>query len=198
MKGVIIEVDIYSSIRTRFSEGESIRSIAKNLGISRQTVKKYCEGATHPDERKAYLRKPDVITDDVKSFILSCFKEDEEQHLNKQNHTAKRIFDRLVVEENFIGSYSSVRTVVKELKGTIAVPSQSSMHYPTNQVKQFKLTGEREQFTLIIQKLRLIFSVEGYATAVIFLFKHTNQQMKNPSLKHNKECLNTLEGYQND
>ncbi|MDD2494670.1 MAG: helix-turn-helix domain-containing protein [Tissierellia bacterium] len=42
MKGVIIEVDIYSAIRTRYSDGESIRSIAKSLGISRQTVKKYC------------------------------------------------------------------------------------------------------------------------------------------------------------
>ena len=44
MKGVIIEVDTYSKIRTLYTEGESIRSIARRLGVSRQTVKKYCEG----------------------------------------------------------------------------------------------------------------------------------------------------------
>lgn len=125
MKGVIIEVDIYSAIRTKYSEGKSIRSIAKNLGISRQTVKKYCEGATHPEIRKAYLREPDVMTDDVKNFILSCFKEDEDEKLKKQKHTAKKIYDRLVDEKNFTGSYSAVRIAVRTLKSEAAVPPQS-------------------------------------------------------------------------
>ena len=97
MKGVIIEVDLYSKIRTLYTEGESMRSIAARLGISRQTVKKYCDGNTHPDVRKSYTRKPDVITDDVKAFILSCFHQDEVENLSKQKHTAKRIYDRLVI-----------------------------------------------------------------------------------------------------
>ncbi|HBL49927.1 MAG TPA: hypothetical protein DDZ65_06765, partial [Firmicutes bacterium] len=42
MKGVIIELDMYSEIRTRYANGESIRYIAVSLGIARQTVKKYC------------------------------------------------------------------------------------------------------------------------------------------------------------
>ena len=65
---MIIEVDLYSKIRTLYTEGESMRSIATRLGISRQTVKKYCEGNTHPDVRKVYTRQPDVITEDVKSL----------------------------------------------------------------------------------------------------------------------------------
>src|SRR5665648_837249 len=115
MKGVIIEVDMYSAIRTRYIDGESIRSIAKSLNISRPTVKKYCEGATHPDVRKVYQRKPVVITDAIKSFVLSCFKQDDDENLKKQKHTAKRIYDRLVSERDFDGSYSSVRTVVRTL-----------------------------------------------------------------------------------
>ena len=39
MKGVIIEVVIYSPLRLQCTEGESIRSISQSLGISRQTVK---------------------------------------------------------------------------------------------------------------------------------------------------------------
>jgi transposase len=127
MKGVIIELDIYSAIRTRYLEGESIRSIARSLRISRPTVKKYCEGATHPEVRKPYQREPDVITDDIKAFVLGCFKQDEDENLKKQKHTAKKIYDRLVAEKDFNGSYSSVRIAVRKLKAEKTFPPQSSV-----------------------------------------------------------------------
>lgn len=124
---MIIEVDIYSAIRVRYSDGESIRSIAKSLGISRQTVKKYCEGSTHPEVRKTYQREACVLTNDVNAFILSCFKKDEDENLKKQKHTAKRIYDRLVEEKKFTGSYSSIRTAVRTLRAERTVPPQSSV-----------------------------------------------------------------------
>jgi transposase len=127
MKGVIIEMDMYSAIRLRYSDGESIRSIANSLGISRQTVKKYCEGNTHPDVRKSYERASIIVTSDVEKFILNCFKEDETENLKKQKHTAKRIYDRLVGENNFSGSYSAIRETVRKLKAEHAVPAQSDM-----------------------------------------------------------------------
>ena len=111
MKGVIIEVDTYAAIRNRYLDGESIRSIAKSLGISRQTVNKYCKGSTHPEVRKPYRREPDILTEDILSFILGCFKEDAEENLKKQRHTSKRIFDRLVNECHFTGSYATVVSV---------------------------------------------------------------------------------------
>jgi transposase len=118
-------VDIYSSIRIRYSDGESIRSIAKSLGISRQTVKKYCEGSTHPEVRKEYSRKANVLTDDITKFILECFEQDENENLKKQKHTSKRIYDRLVAEQQFTGSYSTIRTAVRALKDERTVPPQS-------------------------------------------------------------------------
>lgn len=124
---MIIEVDLYSKIRTLYTEGESMRSIATRLGISHQTVKKYCEGNTHPDVRKVYTRQPDVITEDVKSFILSCFHQDEAENLTKQKHTAKRIYDRLVSEKAFSGSYSAVRVAVRNLKAEHMVPKYADI-----------------------------------------------------------------------
>ena len=57
---MIIEIDIYSSIRRNYESGELLRSISNSLGILCQTVKKYCEGDTHPSEInfefKEYLR----------------------------------------------------------------------------------------------------------------------------------------------
>ena len=127
MKGVIIEVDLYSQIRTLYTEGESKRSIASRLGISRQTVNKYCEGNTHPDVRKTYIRAPDIVTDDVKAFIIGCMNQDRVEKLHKQKHTAKRIFDRLAFEKGFTGSYSAIRDIVRTIKAEYSVPLKADV-----------------------------------------------------------------------
>ena len=124
---MIIEVDLYHQIRTRYIDGESIRSIARSLGISRQTVKKYCEGNTHPDVRKEYSRQTEVITEDVRKFILACFDEDRQTKLSKQKHTAKRIYDRLVKEKDFKGGESTIRKAVKALRIESSIPPQADV-----------------------------------------------------------------------
>ena len=124
---MIIEVDMYYQIRSFHNEGKSIRWIAKTLGISRQTVRKYCEGDTHPDVRKDYSREPAVINDAVKEFILNCFYEDDLEGLPKQKHTARKIYDRLVNEMDFTGGESTVRRAVRELKKEYQVPPQADV-----------------------------------------------------------------------
>ena len=49
---MVITVNDYKQIRQRYLAGESQRSIARALGISRNTVKKYCAGEAVPWERK--------------------------------------------------------------------------------------------------------------------------------------------------
>ena len=120
-------MDMYHQMRTYYNDGKSIRWIARTLGISRQTVRKYCEGKTHPDVRKEYHRETTVITDDIREFILSCFSEDEEEGLPKQQHTAKRIFERLVDEKGFTGGESTIRRAVRELRKEHSVPPQADI-----------------------------------------------------------------------
>ncbi len=124
---MIIEVEIYNVIRKLTIEGMSQRAIAKKLGVSRQTVKKYGEGDTVPGNRKQYDRRAGVVTADVIKFIESCFEEDENEGLSKQKHTAKRIYDRLVKEKNFKGSESTIRRTVRSLRSAHAVPSKAMM-----------------------------------------------------------------------
>ena len=116
---MVITMQDYQEIRKRFLAGESQRHIAKCLGISRNTVKKYCEGNAVPWERKVPERESTVLTDDTVDFIKQCLEEDSREGLKKQSHTAKRIFDRLVEEKGFCGGESTIRAKVHEIKETI-------------------------------------------------------------------------------
>lgn len=115
---MVITVNDYKEIRRRRLNGESQRSIARVMGISRNTVKKYCEGENVPWERKDYLREPSILTPEVKAFVAECLKSDEEEGTAKQHHTARRIYNRLVKEKGFTGGESTIRAYVSVLKGS--------------------------------------------------------------------------------
>lgn len=114
---MIIDMDIYRKIRYMYvQQGKSQRAISRELGISRNTVKKYCEGEYVPWKRKAYERKPPVVTEEVRAFIRRCFTEDEAENLPKQSHTARQIYKRLRDEKGFTGSESTIRRTVREMR----------------------------------------------------------------------------------
>ncbi len=109
-------MDHYKLIRNLHTvKGQSQRYIARVLGLSRNTVRKYCEGAAVPWERKTPDRKSPVITTEVLKFINQCLKEDQTAP-RKQRHTAHRIFERLQEELGFQGSESTVRYCVGQLR----------------------------------------------------------------------------------
>ena len=113
---VVTSVDVYKEIRRLQLEGvTSQRAAAKQLGISRNTVKKYWEGNAVPWDRKAYSREAAVMTPDVVQFISAYLDEDERERVKKQRHTARRIYQRLVEECGFSGSESSVRNLVHDM-----------------------------------------------------------------------------------
>ncbi|MEG6521781.1 helix-turn-helix domain-containing protein, partial [Desulfotomaculum sp. 1211_IL3151] len=106
-----IEMDIYERIRYLHEhEGLSQRKIATILGVSRNTVKRYYDGSHVPWEREGTSgRSRFVVTDDILKFIKSCLVSDEIENIKKQQHTAKRIYDRLVDEKGFTGGQSTIR-----------------------------------------------------------------------------------------
>jgi transposase len=117
VKGVIIDVDLYGQIRHLYvQEGLSQRAIAKRLGISRNTVRKYCKGENVPWQRKEYQRDTTVVTEEIREFIQSCIEQDETENLPKQRHTARRIYHRLKQEKGFTGAESTIRKAVREIR----------------------------------------------------------------------------------
>ncbi len=116
---MVITMQDYDEIRRRYLSGESQRHIAKTMGISRNTVKKYCEGNAVPWDRKTPVRESTVLTDETIAFIQKCLDDDAREGLKKQKHTSKRIYDRLVTETGFTGGESTVRAKVHELRNEI-------------------------------------------------------------------------------
>jgi transposase len=87
-------------------KGLSQRQIAKKLGISRNTVKKFIENQGYPEERKTIQRKS----------LLDPFDGNIEFWLNEDlEYTATWIYDRLA-NMGFTGSYEIVKRKVHEIK----------------------------------------------------------------------------------
>jgi transposase len=115
----VIEVDLYNRIREmNVVEGLSQREVARRLGISRNTVRKYWDGGVIPGACKPRKRDPVVMTEDVISAIKKYLEEDREAP-QKQQHTATRIYQRLVDEKGFAGGYASVASAVREIRGRV-------------------------------------------------------------------------------
>lgn len=113
---VVITLDIYKKICRLWMSEVTQRQIAARLHIPRNTVKKYCDGDTALWIRKTYHRESSVLTDDTISFVQHCLDEDKLSGVRKQQHTAKRIYDRLVEKRHFISGKSTVRRLVQQLK----------------------------------------------------------------------------------
>lgn len=113
----MIGMDQYKNIRYLWAvEGLSQRAIANMLGISRNTVRRYCLGEVLPWEKRPQKeRQKKVITEEVKEFVNQCFEQDKTAP-KKQHHTAKRIYERLKQEKGFQGAESTIRRLVSQLR----------------------------------------------------------------------------------
>lgn len=100
--------------KLHFKEGRSIRQLAKDLTLSRQTIRK----ALQQNEIPTYQRSKPVtnpVIDPVKPIIIRWLTDDETAPL-KQRHSAAQIHRRLVKEYGFKGGESTVRRFVRQYK----------------------------------------------------------------------------------
>jgi transposase len=113
----VIEADMYKDIRRLYAvEGLSKRQIAKELSISRNTVKRYVDGGKTPwDSPQHVQRKCPVVTPQVHQFVKKILDEDLLVR-KQQRHTAVRIWHRLKDELNFTGGETTIRQLVRRIK----------------------------------------------------------------------------------
>ncbi len=108
----MIDVDKVEDIRKRIRRGETVASIAREVGVSEPTVRKYRDMEDLSPKPKARRTTKSPLLASYKSLI-DTWLEDDSKNWRKQRHTAKRVYDRLRQEEGFAGSYSTVRRYVR-------------------------------------------------------------------------------------
>lgn len=110
-----VPLDIRNDIRPMDADGVSRSEIARRLHVSRNTVSKYADmedmSPVAPVRRAG--ERPGLEGNGP--WIEKVLDEDLSAP-RKQRHTAKRIYDRLVEERGFTGSYSTVRRFVAEFR----------------------------------------------------------------------------------
>lgn len=94
-----------------FAEGLSIRQIARDLGVSRNTVRRYLRGAEGGVGKKR--ERPTPVLDRVRSRIDKLLEADEKSGTKKQRLTAARVHE-LLVEEQFEVGTTTVKEYVRE------------------------------------------------------------------------------------
>jgi transposase len=105
-------VEIYGRVRRAVRvEGRSQRAVARDFGLSRETVRKMLQFAVPPGyQRQQPIKRPKL---GPWLGVIDAILEDDKQRPVKQRHTAKRIFERLKEEHEFTGGYTIVKDYVR-------------------------------------------------------------------------------------
>jgi len=117
----MLKMDRYDYIRTAHRVyGKSIREIARETKHSRNTIKKLLKKEFTSYTPRSNQNYP--VLQDYRSLIDLWISEDR-QSPKKQRHTARRIFNRLVSEQDFKGSEATVRNYVRVSKANQGIAS---------------------------------------------------------------------------
>lgn len=105
-------MEIYGRVRRAVRvEGRSQRAVAKEFGLSRESVRKMLQYAVPPGyQRQQPIRRPKL---GPWLGVIDAVLEDNKRRPVKQRHTAKRIFGRLREEHQFTGGYTIVKDYVR-------------------------------------------------------------------------------------
>jgi transposase len=105
-------VEIYGRVRRAVRvEGRSQRAVAREYGLSRETVRKMLQYAVPPGyQRQQPIKRPKL---GPWLGVIDAILNDDKQRPPKQRHTSKRIFERLKEEHGFTGGYTIVKDYVR-------------------------------------------------------------------------------------
>lgn len=95
-----------------FLEGASIRQIARQMGMSRKTVRKYVMGSGQP-QRKESGPRPSPVRDGAESRIEAVLQDWASRTTEKQRITGRRVHQQLV-EDGYAVGITTVREYLAE------------------------------------------------------------------------------------
>jgi transposase len=106
----VLSMKAIAEIRRRHKiNGESIRSLAREFGHSRNTIRKHLDSVEEPFYQRTHQPAPALgdYTD-----LLTTWLEHDIKLPRKQRRTTQRLFECLQAE-GYVGSYSPIQRFVK-------------------------------------------------------------------------------------
>jgi transposase len=111
---MFVDISLYNKIRKMRINGESQRSIAKQLGLNRKTVSKYCDGGAIPGERAPRKEGPTERKNAVKRLMAEYLEDTSALTGWKQKTTAKMVHGH--VRKTVDVSYQTVCRYMPEVR----------------------------------------------------------------------------------
>ena len=177
-----LKVSMPETIRTLKEKHWSKRRIARELGINRRTVDRYWESSeskctistTGADVQKENVTRSKCTISTTGSGgrkSLCSDHHDDIQELLKSNLTARRIYQDLMMDHGFGGSYESVKRYVRKLSETYELPFRRIELAPGKEVQVdygtggwvYDKAGKRQKTHLF--RIMLSCSRKGYSEA---------------------------------
>ena len=105
-------MELYGRVRRAvLVEGRSQRAVAREFGLSRESVGKMLRYSVPPGyQRQQPIKRPKL---GPWLGVIDAILEEDKRRPARQRHTAKRIFDRLREEHGFSGGYTIVKDYVR-------------------------------------------------------------------------------------
>ena len=164
-------MDLIAEIRRRhLVSKESISSIARDLSLSRPTVRKHCRSLREPLYRRH--NQPTPMLGAFQATLEMWLRVDR-QLPKGQRRTARRLFEGLQVE-GYRGAYDSVQRYVRRWKGSKSGPALTQAYVPLSfspgEVCQFDWSHEHVELggvmqTIKVAHFRLTFSRQMFVVA---------------------------------
>ena len=114
MEEMIVPLDTVNDIRSMDAAGRSRSEIARMLHVSRNTVAKYADMEDMSPAAPMPRRRGRPALEGNEEWVAGVLEADLGAP-RKQRRTARRIYDRLVSERGYAGSYSTVQRFVRGL-----------------------------------------------------------------------------------
>jgi len=151
----VLCMETVAKIRRRYKvDGESISGIARDLNLSRNTVKKYIHQEDPPSYQRQLQPKPKLGN---YQLILEEWLQQDIQRPKRERRTARRLFEGLQCE-GYCGAYDSIQRFAKGWKQTHKLTVTQAfipLTFPPGDAGQFDWSHEQVELGGIVQTVKL-------------------------------------------
>ncbi|MEW6948873.1 IS21 family transposase [Trueperella pyogenes] len=176
-RNLTVPVSVQKDIKSRLGQGQSQRQIARELELSRNTVAKYAAREDFSPEPK--ITKPRSKMEPYAAIVTSWLAQDEKMPV-KQRHTIQRVWERLVEEEGFTGSYHSVMRWIHRYRIEHRHPGQGFS----------ELAWQAGQMQVDYGQARAVINgIEQVVYVLVATFPYSNARFAVASPAQNAECV---------